>query len=230
MAKPVKKKNRKRKRAPSEEDDRKEIAKKLRDRYGKKTNSEEITIATVRKSDGTISNPTKHNMTIQRCVQSYLTKLNTPEEPEKFVSRKWLCAFCGLQSCFSDLGDLFGPYYIKGVTFPDYLPATHDKPTSSKSKNAFSVEGNEVYSDVWFHGSCGVWAENLMFFGGKFPRLGEVLQTCWHQKCKVCKKPGASIPIDSQTGHLHYPCAIRKNYQMQELTLRCRIPQKKAHN
>lgn len=137
-----------------------------------------------------------------------------------------MCAFCGLQSCYGDLGDLFGPYYIAGATFPDFLPPTQNKMVTSKSSNKFSIEHDEVYSDVWFHGHCGLWTANLMFFAGKFPRLAEILQTCWHQaslsiyhlilirclfkRCKICKKPGASIPVDTQSTYVHYPCAVNK--------------------
>ncbi|KAI6175689.1 hypothetical protein M3Y97_00717500 [Aphelenchoides bicaudatus] len=221
---PPKRKTRKRRRASSEDDNRNAIAKKLQDRYGKKSSVPERTTAVICKSDHAILNPTKHDATVNRYVQNYLNKLNTPEEPKKFISRKWVCAFCGQQSCYSELGDLFGPYYVTGVMFPDFLPLTESKSASSKAKPTFSPDDAEVYSDVWFHGSCALWTPNLMFFAGKFPRLAEIVQTCWHQKCKICKKPGASIPIESQTGHIHFPCAVNKHYRLEELTLRCRPP------
>jgi hypothetical protein len=78
------------------------------------------------------------------------------------------------------LGDLYGPYYIaSSVAFPDFLPKASKKSPSGKAKNSPNVEQGE--SDIWFHGSCALWTPNLMFFGGKFPRLAEVLQTSWHQ-------------------------------------------------
>jgi len=87
-----------------------------------------------------------------------------------------------------------------------------------------NADDENVFSDVWFHGFCALWPAKLMFFARKFPRLAKILKAAWKRKCVICKRIGATIPVESHTGFIHHPCAVKKNYRMTELTLTCKAP------
>ncbi|KAI6214284.1 hypothetical protein M3Y94_00249800 [Aphelenchoides besseyi] len=228
MAKPKKKTKRTKRRNQNVYQEEHDMAQELVSRYAKKRyNKNDRHTPAIDITSGQVLNPIKHDPTIQRAIQGHLSKLNNPDEPSKFVARRCVCALCGFQSCYANLGDLYGPYFVTGIgsSFPDYLPVTTRTKSTNRSQEKFEADDSDVTSDIWLHGNCALWTSDLILYGGKFPRLTEILQRSWKEKCRICKKVGASISVNTaNNAFVHFPCAQLKDFQMIELTLTCRPP------
>ncbi|CAD5220704.1 unnamed protein product [Bursaphelenchus okinawaensis] len=199
--------------------ERKAIKSKLNGRYGRKP-TESQTEAVLERSTGKFKNPGSVQM--QRSLQSHLNKLIVVEEPEYSQQAKWLCCFCHEQSCFEELGDLFGPFFVKGLKPPAYLHKPNREPRDDFD---YLPVGESWNYDMWMHGMCAVWTEDLIYFGGKLLNLEKCLEKFWKEKCKICLKIGASVKESRSGGYVHYPCALKMNYEFDKVMMKCTGPE-----
>ncbi|KAI1731765.1 transcription factor 20 [Ditylenchus destructor] len=242
--KSLRKNKRKTKKAKSKRDDgNAKLIAQLNARYGKgKKDTEEVLTATVNPT----VHPSNYERAIARATETHLNRLSQPESPADLIKSIWLCALCQNRSCFDGLGDLYGPYYAKAYNYelPKFLgPSTCEYPTSSTSAlkeelvpapkftktkkaklNSPPTIGNMNGSvDLWFHGNCVLWAPELFLIGGQIAGLSNFMNQYWSQKCDICLKIGATIKAANNC-FIHYPCAIEKGYQLNELTFTCLPP------
>ncbi|CAD5228505.1 unnamed protein product [Bursaphelenchus xylophilus] len=197
------------------DDEKNEILRKLNGKYGRKKDESQA-VAVLMRSTGKFNNPS--HLVFQKYVETHMNRLNVAEEPEYFQHAKWLCCFCGEQSCSSELGDLFGPYYVNGIKLPPFLHKPDRKP---KDEFDYLPVGESWNYDIWMHADCAVWADGLIYFGGKLLNLENRLAKFWKEKCKVCGKIGASVTVGNTKTYVHYPCAVKSNYEFNRLMLQC---------
>jgi len=206
-----KKKKRRRRKKKMDDDDfmieSANVAKKLHEKYGSKKGPKDgDVIKTPRIMSGKLVHPTKYLTLMERAERSQWNRLSVPvDPPEKLLpNTRWICALCKKYSCSGDTGDLFGPYYIEldlsSSYFPDFLfPEGTQRPTDNDDENPPSI-------DVYLHGRCALWSEDLFFLGGKFPMLKEKLYQFWQTTCSSCGKSGASIKSEEEDSFVHFHC------------------------
>uniref|UniRef100_A0AC34QC01 Uncharacterized protein n=1 Tax=Panagrolaimus sp. JU765 TaxID=591449 RepID=A0AC34QC01_9BILA len=183
--------------------DSEKVVKKLSEKYGSKKNETEV-VKHAKIVDGKLVHPTKYLTLIERAKNAQWNRICLPADaPEKLIPGRWICALCQNYSCHGVLDDLFGPYYseldFKASFFPDFL---------FQEGTEIPMKPSEPHSvDVYFHGRCAYWSENLCFIGGEIPRLKENLYRFWNFKCIFCPKIGASIRCpDSNDKYAHFQC------------------------
>ncbi|KAE9550502.1 hypothetical protein FO519_006290 [Halicephalobus sp. NKZ332] len=155
---------------------------------------------------GKLVHPAKYLTLIERAKRSQWNRTSVPADlPEKLLpNTRWICALCQKYSCSGDAGDLFGPYYIEldlsSDYFPDFLfPKDTQRPTD--------IDENPPSIDVYLHGRCALWSEDLFFLGGRFPMLKEKLYEFWEKACRFCGVSGASIKCpDDGDSFVHFHC------------------------
>ncbi|VDN54561.1 unnamed protein product [Dracunculus medinensis] len=148
-----------------------------------------------------VYNGERHDTIIKKARESSMNKLSQPEIRKDCVTTKWKCALCQQRTLRSVLGDLFGPYYVKisGKTWPNFIAK---KPGKFSTKNTYLL-------DLWLHGMCALYTEELQMFGNQFPALEQNISRYWSQHCAICSKEGATIVIKNL--FYHYPCAYSKD-------------------
>ncbi|MFH4976284.1 hypothetical protein AB6A40_002993 [Gnathostoma spinigerum] len=194
-----------------------QMRKHLSERFGtkrtRKINNAQETVAAM-DADGCskIVNSEKYNACMQKAEVNLLNKLYQIEAPERYLNCAWKCSLCQQRTDRSELGDLFGPYFVT-------LNSRSHWPSFLLKKSAHPESENTI--DVWFHGDCALWTPDIELHGNKIPNLSDIMQKVWLQKCAVCKKEGASIDFGDRT-YGHYPCAVGKGYEMDRLHLLAR--------
>uniref|UniRef100_A0AC34FSS6 Uncharacterized protein n=1 Tax=Panagrolaimus sp. ES5 TaxID=591445 RepID=A0AC34FSS6_9BILA len=158
------------------------IVQKLKQRYQNKKEDAEVIKDPIIKN-GKLFHPTRYLSIIERGRRAQQSRLQAPDPPENLSQTKWICALCQRYSCSDNLGDLFGPYYIE-------LDNTKPIPTFLLADGVEVSKTEKSSIEIFLHGRCALWSENLYFFGGKFPKLDERLYKYWDTLCELCKERG----------------------------------------
>ncbi|MEN2497168.1 MAG: hypothetical protein MHMPM18_001587 [Marteilia pararefringens] len=98
------------------------------------------------------------------------------------------CAFCGLQSYASNLGQLYGPYEVSN----DISAMSKDKPKQSEL--------------ILIHGSCILFTKQVRLSGKKIIGLPIEYEISQKKKCRKCLRTGATITCGKCMNYYHYPC------------------------
>jgi len=152
-----------------------------------------------------IVNPSSYDKLFTRLEETHFNKVIKPEGA-CLENTPWICCFCLRKPCVDDLGDLFGPYYVK-LSPPSFWPPFLGQNEGTSKK---PISGSEVNADLWFHGDCVHWAPGILLRGWGMTGLDEYLPTYWNQKCTSCEELGASITcaVKGCQQSFHYPCAV----------------------
>lgn len=90
----------------------------------------------------------------------------------------WVCVFCKRPPHFGGLGDLFGPYFIKGEEAP--TTSTNNKNSKgadspTKKSPGKSPKGGddpvESKQEIWFHEDCISWSSGVYLIGNKIMNI-----------------------------------------------------------
>uniref|UniRef100_A0A914CSN5 PHD-type domain-containing protein n=2 Tax=Acrobeloides nanus TaxID=290746 RepID=A0A914CSN5_9BILA len=192
------------------------VVNKLKDRHSRKKDEQGNTIAVLNTNDLTISHPTSYIRIMEKTTESQMNKNLQPELPGDLLSSQWRCALCHERSCKDNLGDLFGPYYVRihpDNKWPSFLLKSTHKPSRHDWHSL----------DIWMHGYCALWTPDLHLVGGQFLDLETRVVKYWSQNCTECHRSGATIPI-SNSKFLHYPCAVKRGCRFDERTFTCHVP------
>ncbi|CAI2351047.1 unnamed protein product [Caenorhabditis sp. 36 PRJEB53466] len=213
-AKPPPRKRRKAQKKKVEDDEYTEnkifanmINQKFQPKSGRK--KDETPMFEVRNGRATIKNSGNHEQTVSRTLDYHMNKLFQWEEQSDAVESAYSCALCHIDGMKREL---FGPYYATHNPVKHWPTFLTKKPSAKKP----------VKIEVWFHGSCALWAPNVHLHGSQLTNLEPQLDIFWSQTCAVCRKNGASIPVQNKKNtFVHYPCAQNKGYKLDEHALLC---------
>uniref|UniRef100_A0AC35GN05 Uncharacterized protein n=1 Tax=Panagrolaimus sp. PS1159 TaxID=55785 RepID=A0AC35GN05_9BILA len=219
-----KKKKRVKKKKQAKDDDFNEaagIVQKLKQRYQNKKEDSEVIKDPIIKN-GKLLHPTRYLSIIERGQKAQQSRLQVPDPPENLIQTKWICALCQRYSCSDNLGDLFGPYYIE-------IDTTKPIPTFLFADGITASNTVKQSIEIYLHGRCALWSENLYFFGGKFPKLDERLYQYWEILCELCKERGASINY-KENCYAHFYCLDCLGYKFDNSNLSISGTSKTAEN
>ncbi|CAI5449784.1 unnamed protein product [Caenorhabditis angaria] len=160
----------------------------------------------------TIKNSENHNSAVARAQDYHHSRIFQWEPEEAAIEGAYLCAFCHDGVHRDEMGELFGPYYLKNFAVGKYWPGFLAKKPSKKAADL----------EIWFHGECVLWAPGIYLSGNTLENLDEKMEQFWSQSCDVCKKNGAQIPILNRNQHfVHYKCAKDGDFVLDEQNLTC---------
>ncbi|CAP28184.1 Protein CBG08339 [Caenorhabditis briggsae] len=213
---PMKKRRRQRKRKNQDDEEYQEnktVANQINQKFGGAKalkHKDETPMFEVRNGKATIKNSGNHRLTVSRTLDTHMNKMFQWEEEPDAIESSYNCALCHEQGLKREL---FGPYYISlnpAKHWPTFLAK---KPTTKKP--SYKIE-------LWFHGSCILWAPNVNLHGSQLTNLDHQMDIFWSQNCAICRKTGAAISIQNKKNtHVHYPCAKNKGYKLDEHALVC---------
>uniref|UniRef100_A0A1I7U5S3 PHD-type domain-containing protein n=1 Tax=Caenorhabditis tropicalis TaxID=1561998 RepID=A0A1I7U5S3_9PELO len=212
----TKKKKRPRKRKTNDEEEEyaenKVFANQISQKFGSSKGpkqKDETPMFEVRNGKATIKNSGNHRQTVNRTLEVHMNKLFQWEEEADAIESAYVCALCHESG---KKRELFGPYYISTSSIKHWPTFLAKKPTSKK----------ESKLELWFHGSCILWAPNVHLHGSQLTNLEQQMDLFYTQNCTICKKNGAAISVQSKKNtFVHYPCAKNKAYKLDEHTLSC---------
>lgn len=130
----------------------------------------------------------------------------------------WVCSFCGRQSGFNLLGDLYGPYKTKfskeksmdGSSKEGKLSQKMSSPSRRASSSSDIQTDSESYDvDLWIHRDCGVWSPGVFMIGRTVHGLEQAVESAAQHKCTKCFELGATLACFKRGCNkiFHYACA-----------------------
>ncbi|CAB02880.3 PHD-type domain-containing protein [Caenorhabditis elegans] len=202
---PPKKRRRVKKKKRNEEDEEyeenKNMATQINQKFGSKYKSnrkDETPMFEVRNGKSVIKNSGNHEATVNRTLDFHMTKLFQWEEQSDAIESSYVCALCHENG---EKRELFGPYYATHNPIKYWPSFLAKKPTAKKPTKI----------ELWFHGSCVLWAPNVHLHGNQLTNLDNQIDIFWSQTCIVCRKTGAAISVQNKKNtFIHYPCAKNK--------------------
>ncbi|VDP15753.1 unnamed protein product [Soboliphyme baturini] len=130
-----------------------------------------------RKNDGgfEVVNPVGYDKLMTRLEDAYANKPNKPTDGQ-FIDGPSSCALCGMKQWAHQLGDLFGPYYVRldFQCWPPFLKKT-------RSAMPRIPQNEDTFIDLWFHCNCLVWAPNIFLKRDKLIGIEDNLKQFWKQ-------------------------------------------------
>ncbi|EFO92329.1 hypothetical protein CRE_10935 [Caenorhabditis remanei] len=203
----VQAKKRKRRRKNKNEDqeeyeENKLYANQINQKFGSSKgfkHKDETPMFEVKGGKATIKNSGNHRLTVSRTLDFHMNKLFQWEEEPDAIESAYICALCHESG---RKRELFGPYYTTHNPIKHWPTFLAKKPTAKKP----------VKIELWFHGSCALWAPNVHLHGSQLTNLEHQMDIFWSQNCAICRKNGASIAVQNKKNtFVHYPCALNKS-------------------